>query len=52
MDNTDDAMALSAIDLSDSFALTEHVSLRNNIQKEIGGLTTTSNGLSVAQLRQ
>ena len=52
VENTDDAMALSAIDLSNSVSLTENVSLRNNLQKNIGELTTTSNKLSVAQLRR
>ena len=47
----DDAMALTAIDLSQSSTLSANVQLRNTLQTEVGELTTQSKGYSVAQLR-
>ena len=52
VDTADDAMAMTAIDLSNSTALTENIELRNALQLNIGELDTKSNGLSVAQLRE
>lgn len=52
VDTTDDAMAMTAIDLSNSTTLTENIELRNALQLNIGELDTESNGLSVAQLHE
>ena len=46
--DADEAMAMTAIDLSNSNSLSQNVNLRNTLQKNIGPLKTTSNGLSVA----
>jgi len=50
VENTDEAMALTAIDLSNSNLLSQNVKLRNTLQENIGPLKTSSNGINVAQL--
>ena len=51
VEDADEAMALTAIDLTSSNSLSQNINLRNTLQKSIGPLKTSSNGLSVAQLR-
>ena len=51
VDNIDDAMAMTAGDLSSSNVLSQNVTLRNTLQKSVGALKSTSNGFSAAQLR-
>ena len=52
VENTDKAIALTAIDLSNSSSLSQNVKLRSILQENIGTLKTSSNGTSVAQLRK
>ena len=47
-----DALALTSHDLSASTTLTHNVPLRNTVQKNVGELQDTLNGLSAAQLRR
>lgn len=51
IEDADEAMALTAIDLTSSNSLSQNINLRNTLQKSIGPLKASSNGLSVAQLR-
>ena len=51
IDDPEEAMALTAIDLSQSISLSENTTLRNVLQKDIGPLKTSSDGRSAAQLR-
>ena len=51
MNDPEEAMALTAIDLSQSITLSENTTLRNVLQKDIGPLKTSSDGRSAAQLR-
>ena len=51
VEDADEAMALTAIDLTSSNSLSQNINLRNTLQKSIGPLKTSSNSLSVAQLR-
>ena len=48
----EDALALTSNDLSASTSLTHNVPLRNTVQKNVGELQDTLNGLSAAQLRR
>ena len=48
----EDALALTFHDLSASTTLTHNVPLRNTVQKNVGELQDTLNGLSAAQLRR
>jgi len=47
----EEAMALTAIDLSRSTTLSENTTLRNELQKDIGPLQTSADGRSAAQIR-
>ena len=51
IDDPVEAMALTAIDLSQSTTFPENTTLCNVLQKDIGPLQTSSDGRSVAQLR-
>ena len=52
VESTDDAMAITACDLSSSKTLSGNVALRNTLQKCVGSLVTeTKEGYSAAQLR-
>ena len=51
VDNTDDAMAMTAINLYNSTSLSDNIELQSILQKNIGELKTKSNVFSVAQLR-
>ena len=52
VDNADDTMAMTAIDLSNSTYLSDKTELRNVLQKNIGELKSKYIGLSMVQLRQ
>jgi len=51
VNDPEEAMALTAIDLSQSTTLSENTTLRNLLQKDIGPLQTSSDGRSAAQIR-
>ena len=48
VDNANNTMAMTDIDLSNSTSLSDNTGLRDILQKNIGELNTKSNGLSVA----
>ena len=51
VESTDDAMAMTACDLSSSKSLSGYGMLRNTLQKSVGSLVSKSNnGYSAAQL--
>ena len=51
VETLDDAMALTACDLSGSKTLSGNIKLRNTLQKCVGDLELSANGMSAAQLR-
>ena len=51
VETLDDAMALTACDLSGSNTLSGNIQLRNTLQKSVGDLELSANGTSAAQLR-
>ena len=52
VEDIDEAMGLTAVDLANSAALQDNVALRNNLQKSLPLLSTATNGSSIAQLRK
>ena len=46
--NMDDALAITASDLSNSKTLSNNIELRNTMQKKVGPLQYSSNGMSAA----
>jgi len=51
VETLDDAMALTACDLSGSNTLSGNIQLRNTLQKSVGDLELSADGMSAAQLR-
>ena len=49
--DAEEAMALTAVDLSKSVSLSENTTLRNVLQKDIGPLQASADGRSAAQIR-